>query len=117
MMRILFAPHGTRGDVQPMVALAEALTTRGHHVSFVAPANAVESLRARGFTACSNGIDLEQLLRSPDTRLQSLRWQMGHLADVLAPRLFDALADASAHMDLIVGSGVQMAAASIAEWR
>jgi vancomycin aglycone glucosyltransferase len=116
-MRILFAPHGTRGDIQPIVAVAEALRMRGHHVSFVAPSNSVEALRARGFTACSNGIDLHQLLRSPDTQLQSLRWQMRHLADVLSPRLFDTLAEASEQVDLIVGSGVQMAAASIAEWR
>jgi vancomycin aglycone glucosyltransferase len=116
-MRILFAPHGTRGDIQPLVAVAEALRIKGHNVSFVAPTNAVESLRARGFTACSNGIDLHQLLRSPDAQLQSLRWQLGHLAEMLSPRLFETLAVASEHVDLIVGSGVQLAAASIAEWR
>lgn len=47
-MRILLAPYGTRGDVQPMLALALGLTSRGHRVKFVAPANFVEWIRAHG---------------------------------------------------------------------
>ena len=116
-LNVLLAPHGTRGDVQPMVALAEALRARGHVARFVAPANAIRWLRARGFDAHSDGIDVEQLLRSASAHLDSLRWQFRYLRDVLSPRLFQALATASFGADLIVGSGVQMAAASVAEWR
>jgi vancomycin aglycone glucosyltransferase len=116
-MNVLLAPHGTRGDVQPMLALAEALRGRGHTVRFCAPANFVAWIQSRGFDASSNGIDVEQLLRSTDADLQSLRWQTRHLAQVLAPRLFESVAAASEDVDLIVGAGVQVAGASVAEWR
>jgi len=50
-MRVLLAPHGTRGDVQPMLALAIHLRSRGHEVAFVAPDNFVEWLTAYGSRA------------------------------------------------------------------
>ncbi|WP_340682602.1 glycosyltransferase [Amycolatopsis coloradensis] len=36
-MRVLLATHGTRGDVQPMLALAVALRDRGHEAVLAAP--------------------------------------------------------------------------------
>ena len=116
-VRILLAPHGTRGDVQPMIALAIALRARGHHVSFVVPDNFVRWIRAHGFDVQGDGIDVEALLRTEGARFDSLRWQMRHIAEVLVPRLFESLARASADADLIVGAGVQLAAPSIAELR
>jgi vancomycin aglycone glucosyltransferase len=115
-MRVLLAPHGTRGDVQPMLALAAALRHRGHVASFVAPSNFIRWIRAHGFDAESNGIDAEAVLQEPGADLQSLRWQIRHLMD-LTPTLFESVARASERADLIVGAGVQMAAASVAEWR
>ena len=116
-MKVLLAPHGTRGDVQPMLALAIALRARGHAVSFVAPDNFVGWLRTCGFDATGNGIDIERLLRTEGAALDSIRWQSRHFAGVLIPTLFDTVARATPDADLIVGSGVQMAAASVAESR
>ena len=116
-MRILLAPHGTRGDVQPLLALAVALRARGHEAVFVAPANSVAWIRAYGFPCESDGVDIEAVLRSPDADLQSLRWQMRHFTTTLSPRLFESVAHAAADADLIVGSGVQIAASSVAEQR
>ncbi len=116
-MRVLFAPHGTRGDVQPMLALALALRTRGHTVSFVAPDNDVAWVASFGFDAVPDGIDVESLLRAEAAIFDSLRWQARHFADVLIPTLFETIAQAAPDADLIVGSGVQVAAASIAEAR
>jgi vancomycin aglycone glucosyltransferase len=99
-----------------MLALAVALRARGHLVLFTAPANFVSWLRGYGFDTESDGIDVEALLRSPDTDLQSLRWQMRYLSRT-TPRLFEAVARASEGCELIVGAGVQLAAASVAEWR
>ena len=115
-VRVLLAPHGTRGDVQPMLALASALHTRGHVVTFLVPDNFVGWVRAYGFEALGNGIDLEQLVRSAGARLDSMRWQLRHLADTLIPRLFDSFAGAP-DADLIVGAGVQVAGGSVAEAR
>lgn len=116
-MRVLLAPHGTRGDVQPMLALALALQARRHVVGFVAPDNFVEWIRSHGFEAEPNGIDVEQMMRSADARLDSARWQIRHLSDVLIPQLFVSVARAMPDADLIVGAGVQLAAPSVAEAR
>jgi vancomycin aglycone glucosyltransferase len=115
-IRILLAPHGTRGDVQPIVALAVALRARGHVVSLAVPANFVSWVRGYGFDTESDGIDVEALLRSAGAGLQSLIWQMRYLSDT-TPALFEAVARASEGCDLIVGAGVQFAAASVAQWR
>ncbi len=115
-MNVLLAPHGSRGDLQPMLALAHALVERGHAPSFVAPSNFVDWIRAHGFAAEANGIDVAQVLQSAGADLHSLRWQIRHLGE-LTTTLFDAVARASRDAALIVTSGVQMAGPSVAEWR
>jgi UDP:flavonoid glycosyltransferase YjiC (YdhE family) len=115
-MRVLLAPHGSRGDVQPMLALARALRDAGHDAAFVAPSNFVPWLRSHGFAAEPNGIDVEALLQQGAENLQSLRWQLRHLTGMIET-LFTSLAPASEGADLVVGSGIQLAAPSIAEWR
>jgi vancomycin aglycone glucosyltransferase len=115
-MRILLVSHGTRGDVQPIVALGVALKARGHLVKLVAPANFVTWVRGYGLDIQSDGIDVEALLRSSGTGLQSLSWQMRYLSDT-TPLLFEPVARASEGCELIVCAGIQFAAASVAQWR
>ena len=115
-MRILLVSHGTRGDVQPIVALGVALKARGHIVRLVAPANFVTWVRGCGLDMQSDGIDVEALLRSSATGLQSLTWQMRYLSDT-TPLLFEPVARASEGCELIVCAGIQFAAASVAQWR
>jgi vancomycin aglycone glucosyltransferase len=115
-MRVLLAPHGTRGDVEPMLALAQALAARAHDIAFVAPANAVAWIRAHGFRAESNGVDVEALLTAPGADLHSMRWQLRHLSELTA-QLFASLANYAGDADLIVGAGIQLAASSVAEQR
>jgi vancomycin aglycone glucosyltransferase len=115
-MRILLASHGTRGDVQPIVALGVAMRERGHVVGLVVPANFVAWARGFGLDAQSDGINVEALLRSAGHGLQSLGWQMRYLLNN-TPLLFEPVARASAGCDLIVGAGLQFAAASVAQWR
>jgi vancomycin aglycone glucosyltransferase len=115
-MRIVLASHGTRGDVQPIVALGVALKARGHSVRLVAPANFVTWIRGFGLDAHSDGIDVEALLRASGAGLQTLSWQMRYLSHN-TPLLFEPVARVSADCDLIVGAGLQVAAASVAQWR
>jgi vancomycin aglycone glucosyltransferase len=115
-MRILLVSHGTRGDVQPMVALGVALKARGHLVRLVAPANFVTWVHGYGLDMQSDGIDVEALLRSSGTGLQTLSWQMRYLSHT-TPLLFDPVARASEGCELIVCAGIQFAAASVAQWR
>jgi len=118
-LQILLAPHGTRGDVQPMLALALHLRSRGHEVAFVAPINAVPWISAYGFACEPDGVDVELMLRSAHADIHSLRWQTRYLTKVLAPTLFASVARAAAASApaLIVGAGLQMAGAAVAEQR
>jgi vancomycin aglycone glucosyltransferase len=115
-MRILLATHGTRGDVQPIVALGMALKARGHVIQLVVPANFVAWVRGFGLDAQSDGIDVETLLRASGAGLQTLSWQMRYLLRN-TPLLFEPVAQASEGCELIVGAGLQFAAASVAQWR
>ena len=47
-MDVLILTHGTRGDVQPFVALACALRNAGHSVRLGAPAAAAALVRSYG---------------------------------------------------------------------
>ena len=93
-MRVLLAPHGTRGDIQPMLALAVALRARGHIVRFSVPRGFLEWLGACGFEAVSNDVDIEAEMQAPDARLDSVRWMFGRLRDHTA-RMFEPIAHAS----------------------
>jgi vancomycin aglycone glucosyltransferase len=115
-MRVLLAPHGTRGDIQPMVALAVALRARGHVACFSVPESFLAWVRACGFDAVSNSVDIEAEMQAPDARLDSVRWMFGRLRDHTA-RMFEPIARASEGADVVVGAGAQLVTSSIAEWR
>jgi vancomycin aglycone glucosyltransferase len=101
-----------------MIAFAMRLRARGHEPYFVAPTNFLPWIRSFGFDAVSDGIDVFHELHSAGTgKLMSLRWQLQYFTEVGVPRLFDSVARASEGADVIIGSGVQVAAASVAEWR
>jgi vancomycin aglycone glucosyltransferase len=102
--------------VQPLVALAVALRARGHVVLLTVPANFVSWVRGYGFDTESDGVDVEALLRSAGADLQSLSWQMRYLSHT-TPLLFEPVARVSEGCELIIGAGLQFAAASVAEWR
>jgi len=48
-MRAAFTNFGTRGDFEPLLALADEFSIHGHEVIFAAPEFAVPMIRARGF--------------------------------------------------------------------
>ena len=74
-MRTLILTLGSRGDVQPYVALAGALKARGHDVT-VATSRGFEALiEAGGARAAPLSVDFQELLRAADINqaLRSLR--------------------------------------------
>ncbi|WP_299577092.1 glycosyltransferase [uncultured Williamsia sp.] len=71
-MRVVAAFSGSRGDVQPGVALAVELAARGHSVTMAVPPNLVDLARAAGVDTVPCGIDTAALLRS-DTVTRDLR--------------------------------------------
>jgi UDP:flavonoid glycosyltransferase YjiC (YdhE family) len=115
-MRVLLAPHGTRGDIQPMLALAVALRARGHTAVFSAPSNFLDWIQRCGFEAMSNGTDIAAEMQSSEARLDSVRWMFNCMKDQTA-RMFAPVARASEGADVIVGAGAQLVSDSVADWR
>lgn len=118
-MKIVFAVEGTRGDVHPMLALASRLQALGHEALICAPPEFAGIAQARGFAFRSTGGDVRGYLVQHAAVLTSrgprgLRAQMGYIAQALE-RQFATLPEVTAGADLILGAGVQLAAASAAE--
>lgn len=110
-VRILLAPVGTRGDVQPMLALALGLRARGHVVTFCAPPNFESWLAPLGFAFWSSGLDFQAFVHEIGTRvhraLPVLRQQIRVQFEAMAPLAADA--------DVIVGASVHCAGLSLGQ--
>ncbi|MFD0362970.1 glycosyltransferase [Nocardia sp. GCM10030253] len=65
-MKVAIPLTGTRGDVQPAVALGLELRRRGHEVSVGAPPNLVDFAARTGLTAVTCGPDVQQLYSSEE---------------------------------------------------
>ena len=115
-MRVLIAFHGSRGDVQPGVALALALVRAGHEAHLVIPDNFVPWARSLGLDCEPNGIDMEELLRLHADDLESGAWQRRQLVE-LVTREFDALSRIDTRFDVVVGGSLDFAGPSFAEAR
>ncbi|MEZ4240497.1 MAG: glycosyltransferase [Myxococcota bacterium] len=110
-MRWLLSVVGTRGDVQPVLALAEALRELGHEPSLAIPPNFTAEAERLGFHAVPVGIEM-RLPRpgAPPVAPPSV--------DDLVADQFAAVGRAAAGCDAILGANAhQYAARSIAEAR
>lgn len=65
-MRFVLAFYGTRGDVEPGIAVARELTRRGHDVCLAVPPDLTASAEAAGVRAVAYGPDTQDWLE--DTR-------------------------------------------------
>jgi len=57
-MRVLLSVVGTRGDVQPVIALALEVRKLGHEVRLCVPPNFIEWAQGLGFAATPVGIEM-----------------------------------------------------------
>jgi vancomycin aglycone glucosyltransferase len=106
-MRVLLATIGSRGDVQPMVALALHLREVGHSPRICAPPNFGDWVQGFGVPFVPLGHDLTS----------GPQYVPGGAKTTVAVQ-FAALRAAAAECDVIVGCAVmQIAARSIAEMR
>ncbi len=118
-MRIALAVEGTRGDVYPMLSLGGAFQSAGHEVVLCGPRNFATSAMQRGIEFREVGSDtqvfLNDVARAISSRgLAANRAQLAYFKDS-AEKQFTRLPQATADADLILGAGVQLAAASAAE--
>jgi len=65
-MHYAIITYGTRGDVQPFVALALGLMDKGHRVTLLAPQNFNEFITGYGVTHYPLHGNAEEILRSPE---------------------------------------------------
>ncbi len=61
-LRVVLATVGSRGDVQPMLAIAQALREHGHVPVLAAPPNYEAWVRKLGFEFAALGVDIQEML-------------------------------------------------------
>jgi vancomycin aglycone glucosyltransferase len=112
--RALLSSVGTRGDVQPIVALGLSLRALGHVVRLCVPPNFVEWVRGLGFEAAPVGVEM----RAPGTITPEQMRRLREARPDLIADQFDAVGAAADGCDVILGANAhQYAARSIAELR
>ncbi len=67
-MKIAILAFGTRGDVQPYIALGKGLQARGHDVLLGAPDNFESWVKSHDLPFRSLGIDIQAFLAEPEVR-------------------------------------------------
>lgn len=94
-MRILIHTVGTRGDVQPYVALGKGLIARGHEVTICTCAEFEPFVTRHGLGYAFMNNDLLDFLRSEDGKIamesSSGLWEMARTAFRLLPKMGDMM--------------------------
>jgi len=114
-MRVLLSTIGSRGDVQPLVALGQALTSLGEEVRLCVPPDFCEWIEELGMPTMPIGPELRPTGKGslPETLTPQQRRQM--IEGTVATQ-FATIAQAAQGCDVIVGAtALQIAAPSIAE--
>jgi UDP:flavonoid glycosyltransferase YjiC (YdhE family) len=133
-MKFVLASFGTRGDIEPSVAVGRELLRRGHDVHIAVPANLVDFVESTGLTTVAYGIDtVDGLQEGLDanrefwTLLFYRFWKVNDLRDAWHG-LWDPVADMWAHMNktlvsltdganlLLTGLNFEQAAFNVAEY-
>jgi vancomycin aglycone glucosyltransferase len=110
-MRVLLSVVGTRGDVQPVIALALEARKLGHDVRLCLPPNFIEWAEALGFTVTPVGVEM----RAPRRGSPAARSPGAPLPDLIRDQ-FEKVARAAEGCEIILGANAhQYAAPSIAE--
>ncbi len=114
-MRIALSAIGTRGDVQPMLALGLALRARGHDVRMCAPPDFRDLVYDVGLPFVAVGHDVHELLtvQCPDIARNPLA-PLRVMDDIIRHQ-FDDLRKGCEGAEVLVGAGIQTAGPSIAE--
>ena len=117
-MRILISSIGSRGDVQPIIALAIALRARGHDPRLCAAPNFKEWVESFGLPCVPIGPDLKQLTGGtvPKNPSRPSPEQLRQLAAHTVHSQFPVLTSAAQGCDLLIAAGaLQLATRSVAE--
>jgi len=119
-MRVLLSTIGSRGDVQPLVALASHLQALGHEVRVCVPPDFREWIESIGIPVTPIGPEVRQFAASRPMATQPqpppTPEQRRHLADATVATQFETVTAAAQACDIIVAAtALQIAARSVAE--
>ena len=117
-MRVLLSTIGTRGDVQPLVALALRLRALGHEIRLCVPPDFQDWIEGLGFPVTPIGPELRKIMAaaSQATPLPPSPEGRRRLAEGTVATQFETIPAAARGCDVIVGAtALQIAAPSVAE--
>jgi len=117
-MRILLSSIGSRGDVQPILALALELRALGHQARLCVAPNFKDWIESYGLECVPIGPDLEKLTGGtvPGKPVLPSKEQLQQMAEQSVRGQFQVIAAAARGCDLVVAAGaLQIATRSIAE--
>jgi vancomycin aglycone glucosyltransferase len=117
-MQVLLSSIGSRGDVQPIVALGLELQALGHRARLCVAPNFKEWIESYGLECTPIGPDLKKMTGGtvPGKPVLPSKEQLQQLADQMVRGQFQVIAEAARGCDLIVAAGaLQIATRSIAE--
>jgi vancomycin aglycone glucosyltransferase len=117
-MKILLSSIGSRGDVQPILALALELKALGHDAGLCVAPNFKQWVESYGLECTPIGPDLKKLTGGtvPGRPTLPPKEQLQRMADESVRGQFQVIAAAARGCDLIVAAGaLQIATRSIAE--
>jgi len=117
-MQVLLSSIGSRGDVQPILALALELRALGHHARLCVAPNFKEWIESYGLECIPIGPDLRKLTGGtvPGKPVLPSNEQLQQLAVQAVRGQFQVIAEAARGCDLVVAAGaLQIATRSIAE--
>ena len=115
-MRVLLSTIGSRGDVQPLVALASELKALGHDVTLCVPPDFHDSITGLGMRVIPIGPPLRSTAKPRPTGATITAEQRRQMLEGTVAAQFETIAAAARGCDLMVGAtALQVAAPSIAE--
>jgi vancomycin aglycone glucosyltransferase len=115
-MRVLLSTIGSRGDVQPLVALALALRDRGQEVRLCVPPDFRDWIESLDLPVTPIGPELRATGKANPSAAPPTPEQLRQIMEGVVATQFETLTAAAQGCDLMVGAtALQIAAPSVAE--
>lgn len=115
-MRVLLSTIGSRGDVQPLVALALQLKVLGQEVRLCVPPDFRDWIESLGMAVTTIGPELRWTGKASPSAALPTPEQRRQMAEGTVATQFATIAEAARGCDIIVGAtALQLAAPSIAQ--
>jgi vancomycin aglycone glucosyltransferase len=115
-MRVLLSTIGSRGDVQPLVALGSALRELGQEVRLCVPPDFREWIAGLGMEVTPIGPELRSTAKADPAAGPPTPAQIRQMLEGTATAQFETITAAAEGCDVIVGAtALQVAAPSVAE--